>query len=69
MNVSQGSTFVTAYFTKLKLVWEELKTHKPIASCTCGGAKPPMEYDEDEFVLSFLMGLRASPVPSPILAL
>ena len=58
MNLVQGSMSVIAYFTKLKSIWEELKTHKPVSSCTCGGAKSLMEYDEVEFVLSFLMGLN-----------
>ena len=58
MNLAQGSMSVTTYFTKLKSIWEELKTHKPIASCTCGGAKPLLQYDEIEFVLSFLIGLN-----------
>ena len=57
MNLSQGNLSVNAYFTKLKAIWEELKSHKPIASCTCGGAKSFLEFDEVEYVLSFLMGL------------
>ncbi|XP_057751396.1 uncharacterized protein LOC130969610 [Arachis stenosperma] len=32
----QGELSITAYFTKLRIIWEELKTFLPIPSCVCG---------------------------------
>ena len=58
MNLSQGSMSVNAYFTKLKSIWEELKSHKPVANFSCDIAKSLVDYDEIEYILSFLMGLN-----------
>ena len=58
MNLSQGSMLVNAYFTKLESIWEELKSHRPIANYSCDKAKSLVDYDEVEYVLSFLMGLN-----------
>ena len=51
MNLSQGTMSITTYFTKLKSI-------KPVFTCTCGGAKSLMEYDDVEYILSFLIGLN-----------
>ncbi|XP_029144000.1 uncharacterized protein [Arachis hypogaea] len=32
----QGDLSVTAYFTKLRTIWEELETFQPILKCLCG---------------------------------
>jgi len=34
-NLKQGSKFVLEYFTRLKALWEELHSHRPIPNCTC----------------------------------
>ena len=34
MNHTQGQLSISAYFTKLKIIWEEWSNYKP--SCTCG---------------------------------
>lgn len=55
MNLVQGQDFVSNYFTKLKVFWEELSNYSSNCTCglcICGGAR------EKEQVMSFLMGLN-----------
>lgn len=57
LNTNQGQEIVSVYFTKLKVLWEELSNYN--AHCTCGkciygGAK------DVEHTMSFLMGLNDS---------
>ena len=55
MNIVQSDDSVSTYFTKLKVLWEELAnfdTHCTCGLCTCGGAK------ETECTMTFLMGLN-----------
>ncbi|KAL5543954.1 hypothetical protein UlMin_007738 [Ulmus minor] len=49
---------VSTYFTKLKTVWDELRDFRPLPACDCGGMKALMEYQQQEYVLQFLMGLN-----------
>lgn len=55
MNISQGDDFVSTYFTKLKVLWEELANFD--AHCTCGlcisGSAKEVEY-----TMTFLIGLN-----------
>lgn len=54
MNISQGDDFVSTYFTKLKVLWEELDSFNACCTyklCICGGAKV-------EYTMTFLMGLN-----------
>ena len=36
---NQGSLDVNGYFTKLKILWDELKEYQPFPICQCGGMK------------------------------
>ncbi|KAL5579671.1 hypothetical protein UlMin_012113 [Ulmus minor] len=56
----QGSDEVSTYFTKLKTLWDELRDFRPLPACDCGGMKALMEYQQQEYVLQFLMGLNES---------
>ncbi|XLR35261.1 hypothetical protein S83_063161, partial [Arachis hypogaea] len=58
MSLTQGSLSVSQYFTKLKILWEELNTFKPLVSCSCGGVKPIQAFLDQEYVMLFLMGLN-----------
>ena len=51
---------VSAYNTKLKILWDELKNFQPILSCHCGGTESWLKYQQQECVLQFLMGLNES---------
>ncbi|KAL5547209.1 hypothetical protein UlMin_006896 [Ulmus minor] len=39
---------------------DDLKDFRPIPSCNCGGMKALMDYQQQEYVLQFLMGLNES---------
>ena len=59
MNLTQGSLSVSAYFTKLKIIWNELGNFKPICTCgncSCDGTSELVEHCHMEYVMSFLMG-------------
>lgn len=40
----QGSMDVNAYYTKLKILWDELKNYQLILVCHCGGTKSWLEH-------------------------
>ncbi|XP_024022817.1 uncharacterized protein LOC112092002 [Morus notabilis] len=60
LGLSQGSLDVHNYYTKLKILWDELKDYQPVPVCSCGGMKKWMEYQQQEYVMQFLMGLNDS---------
>ena len=60
MSLQQGNDDVSTYYTKLKSVWEELSGYKPTFQCKCGGLQTLQDYNESEYVISFLMGLNDS---------
>lgn len=51
---------MSAYYTKLKVIWEELSDFRPVLNCNCGGAQLLIDHLENEYVLAFLMGLNDS---------
>lgn len=62
-NLVQEQLFVTAYFAKLKTLWNELVSYRPTCSCgksSCGGVKDLVQYFQTEHVMAFLMGLNES---------
>ena len=52
MNLTQGQDSVSTYYTKFKMLWEELSNYSTL--CTCNVAK------DLEQTMSFLMGLNDS---------
>ena len=56
----QGHESVSAYYTKLKALWDELASYHDPISCTCGGFKTLAQREEKERVMQFLMGLNDS---------
>ncbi|KAL5575085.1 hypothetical protein UlMin_016784 [Ulmus minor] len=58
--LTQGSNDVSAYFTKLKIFWDELRDFRPALVCNCGGMKSLTDYQHEDYVLQFLMGLNES---------
>ena len=58
MNTLQRGMTVSAYYTKLKGIWDELSTYSQIPPCTCGSAKALAAEREKEKVHQFLMGLN-----------
>lgn len=59
-NFVQGSLSVNAYYTRVKTIWDELKTYQPAPTCHCGNMKAWNDYQEQEFVMIFLIGLNPS---------
>lgn len=53
----QGIT-VSAYYTKLKGIWDGLQTYSQVSLCTCGSAKALTAEKETKRVHQFLMGLN-----------
>ena len=60
MSSQQGNYDVSTYYTKLKSVLEELSGYKPTFQCKRGGLQTLQDYNEFEYVMSFLMGLNDS---------
>lgn len=58
--LQQGSLSVSAYYTKLKSLWESLIGMRPAHLCTCGGIQPWVDHLQTEYVMRFLMGLNDS---------
>ncbi|XP_072080839.1 uncharacterized protein [Arachis hypogaea] len=61
--MKQGDLSITAYFTKLKGIWEELDEFKPIPSCACGAScscelKIIREYRDQEHAVRILRRLN-----------
>ncbi|XP_061366043.1 uncharacterized protein LOC133309296 [Gastrolobium bilobum] len=38
-SLTQGSLDVNGYYTRLKILWDELLDHSPIPTCTCGASR------------------------------
>ncbi|XP_075512742.1 uncharacterized protein LOC142548320 [Primulina tabacum] len=56
----QGSMDVTTYYTRLRTLWDELKDFQPVSVCNCGSMKDWMNFQNQECVMQFLMGLNES---------
>lgn len=54
---TQGKHSVAEYFTKLKVLWDELENYQLVRSCTCGAGKDMSKRLEEEKIHQFLMGL------------
>ena len=68
----QGNLEVTAFFTQLMGLWNELENYGKQPKCTCGAAETYAEMNKEDKVHQFLMGLdddAYSNIQSQILAL
>ncbi|KAL5819423.1 hypothetical protein ACOSQ4_023265 [Xanthoceras sorbifolium] len=54
--LSQGTMTISVYFTKLKSLWDELDTYRPISACN--HMKAHIEQREEDQMMQFLMGLN-----------
>lgn len=77
--LKQGSMDINSYHTKFRVCWDELQDFQPTRECKCGIAKSWSDYQQQECVMQFLMGLNGSysklrsevisrldPVPPPL---
>ncbi|KMT10588.1 hypothetical protein BVRB_5g117090 [Beta vulgaris subsp. vulgaris] len=53
----QGRESVVEYYTRLKIIWDELANYSRVPTCTCGAAAELTKEREEEKVHQFLMGL------------
>lgn len=60
LNCVQGIDLISVYFTRFKGIWAELGELKATHKCNCGGIEPLLESIQEEFVMTFLMGLNDS---------
>ncbi|XP_057953865.1 uncharacterized protein LOC131148145 [Malania oleifera] len=62
----QDKSSISSYYRKLKAVWDEFSTMKPIpscscnSSCSCGALKTLIDQHKKEYVVQFFMGLNDS---------
>ncbi|KAJ8764832.1 hypothetical protein K2173_010297 [Erythroxylum novogranatense] len=54
----QGNLTISAYYTKLKKLWDDLASLNPIPTCTCDAARAISVKDNTHRLVQFLMGLN-----------
>lgn len=50
-SISQGHISMVKYFTKLKILWDELACFASIAQCNCGAAKQIVVLNANDYKL------------------
>ena len=58
--MNQGSLAFNTYYTRLKILWDELKDFQPIPVYHYGGMKTWMDFQQQQYAMKFLMGLNDS---------
>lgn len=58
--LQHGSMDVNVYYTKLRTLWDELKDFQPVSVCNCGSMKDWVNYQNQECIMQFFMGLNDS---------
>jgi len=58
--LSQNNQSVSSYYTSLKGLWDELNNYRPLPLGLCGTSRTVLEYQHQEYVFQFLMGLNES---------
>ncbi|KAL0434036.1 UNVERIFIED_CONTAM: hypothetical protein Slati_2737900 [Sesamum latifolium] len=58
VSISQGPMLVSAYFPKLKRLWDELVCITPASQCTCRATKEVAELKMLDQLMQFLMGFN-----------
>ncbi|KAF5480412.1 hypothetical protein F2P56_001165 [Juglans regia] len=59
-SLTQEQQSVSDYFTQLKAYWDELANYRQLPQCTCGIVKKNLEFQQEEYIMQFLMGLNDS---------
>lgn len=57
-SISQENLSVTAYYSQLKQLWDELANIKPVPPCNCRSEKLATEIHNTDHLMQFLMGLN-----------
>ncbi|XP_021979968.1 uncharacterized protein LOC110876096 [Helianthus annuus] len=53
--ISQGSSSIATYFTKIKGIWDELGSLSTISPCSCGTHAEIVKRDEEQRLIQFLI--------------
>ncbi|XP_041009284.1 uncharacterized protein LOC121253319 [Juglans microcarpa x Juglans regia] len=56
--LTQDNLTVSAYFTQIKGLWDELLNYRPLPSCSCGALRSLSDLQQQDYVMCFLMGLN-----------
>lgn len=67
--MKQGNDSISVYFTKLKLLWDELNSLEPLPPCNCGLAKELAEISNRSKIMQFLICLTEDQARNQILLL
>ncbi|KAF5442944.1 hypothetical protein F2P56_035549 [Juglans regia] len=59
-SLMQNDLYVSAYFTQMKGLWDELMNYRPLPVDSCGGLRTLMDMHQQDYVMRFLMGLNGS---------
>lgn len=59
-NCAQRDLSVSAYYTRLKVLWDELAAYISIPNCSCGAANAVSEILHQDHAMQFLLGLNES---------
>ena len=46
LGLTQGTSDVSTYYTRLKILWDELKEFRLVSVCTCGALKSWLDFQE-----------------------
>ncbi|KAK2459095.1 putative mitochondrial protein [Trifolium repens] len=63
-NLKQGTKSVLDYFTEMRMLWEELNSHRPMPHCTCvhqcrcEAMRAARNYRVEDQIIQFLTGLN-----------
>ncbi|KAG6718014.1 hypothetical protein I3842_04G129500 [Carya illinoinensis] len=60
MVIIRNDLSISAYFTQMKGLWDELLNYRPLPVCSCGGLRSLMDMHQQDYVMRFLMGLNDS---------
>ncbi|XP_075512619.1 uncharacterized protein LOC142548180 [Primulina tabacum] len=58
--LTQGSSAISAYYSKLKHLWDEYASLVTLPSCECDTARRNLNHDQQQKLLQFLIGLNDS---------
>ena len=58
--ISQGSSNITSYFTKIKRLWDEIQVLGDLPRCSCTESQKSQKFEENQKLMQFLMGLNDS---------
>ncbi|XP_039128401.1 uncharacterized protein LOC120264640 isoform X2 [Dioscorea cayenensis subsp. rotundata] len=58
--IRQGSSSITAYYTRIKKLWDEIQSLSNLPPCTCGLNQEHQKLEEKQRLMQLLMGLNES---------